>query len=357
MIEKKRQLNKPNYALDIILVLIIGFILIMITLWLRDYIKGRMIDFDTIEQGSIGITLQGELLVMRHETLLTAPAAGAFVSAINEGERVNQGTIIGQSNDINLIADRGGIVSFALDGWEHILQPDLLDEIDLDQAFSQLAATYMPPTILEDDLDSQDAADSEAAINEDDMADIHASDSHIGQVGAPNSAYTDSLALNQAEGRPVARLIDNLMGYTLIVKLHDPHNLLDEESRLDFTLDNGHHFYLSFDERRENDLGDSYFIFSISNQEDMLLNLRYAKAEIIARDIEGFVVPSQAVTINEQGVIGIYLRQKNRIEFWPVDELAAQDGYSVIEGIDNELEAGLNVVINPDPSMEGQEVF
>ncbi len=356
MIEKKRQLNKPNYMLDIVLVLIIGFVLIMITLWVQDYIKSRMIDFDTIEQGSIGITLQGELLVMRHETLLNAPSAGAFVSAINEGERVNQGTVIGQSGDINLIADRGGIISFALDGWEQILQPDLLDQINLDQAFNQLAASYTPPIPAEAEPDSETAADDANAI---DNAANQANDDSIANLNAPDPAliYGDNMPPNQAEGRPVARLIDNLMGYTLILKLNDPHNLLDEESRLDFTLDNGQHFYLSFDERRENDLGDSYFIFSISNQEDMLLNLRYAQAEIIARDIEGFIVPSEAVTINEQGIIGIYLRQKNRIEFWPVDELAAQDGYSVIKGIDNELEAGLNVVINPDPSMEGQEVF
>jgi hypothetical protein len=155
--------------------------------------------------------------------------------------------------------------------------------------------------------------------------------------------------------RPIARVVDNLLDYTVLLKLQDPRKLLAEESRITFKLPEGQVISSAYQESWQTVTGEiyCYYIFNkISFQENILFNLRYSEAEIIVREVSGIMVPSSAITIDKDGQTGIFIRKKRKLVFAEIEELANKDSVSIVNGLDETAV----VVTNPARAKDGQRI-
>ena len=280
---------------------------------LRDYMRGRLLNYANVEEGSIILTLPAELLVLRHEYVVSASAAGPFMPQVEEGARVKEGSLIGYCGSEPVYAQKGGAVSYLIDGWEGRLQISSLHELDWQQVFSQ--------------LEEEQGREQEQDTTEDEKT--------------------------RLEQSPVARVVDNLLDYTVLLKLQDPRELLAEVSRITFRLQEGHTISAAYQEIWQTPQGDVYYIFNkISSKEDILFSLRYSEAEVIAREVEGLIVPSSAITLDDEGRVGVFIRKKRKLVFTEIEELASKDDFSVVSGLDKTAV----VVTNPSRARDGQRI-
>ncbi|MCL2495851.1 MAG: hypothetical protein FWF04_00355 [Clostridiales bacterium] len=282
-------------------------------LTLRDYVRSRMLNFSYAHEGSISITLPGEVLVLRNEYILEAPASGEFIPVAEEGERVKEGGLIGYCGDVALTARKGGAVSYELDGWEQKLQIAAIYDLDWRQIFQSLRE------------EAVQAAQAPAKAEE----------------------------MHTSAGRPVTRLVDNLLEYKVVLLLQDPRELLAEEKKITFSLPEGKLFTNAYSERWQTVNGDIYYIFTFSSREDVFFSLRYSKAEIIVREVYGIIIPSAAVIVDEEGRTGVFIQKKRKLAFTEITELSSKDGFSVVDG----LGSTAVVVSNPAKATDGQRIY
>jgi putative membrane fusion protein len=293
------------------IIILAGLLLLGFTA-LRDYLRGRMLSYANVEQGFITLTLPAELLVLRNEYVLTAPAAGLFEPQVEEGARVKEGSLLGYCGGKPVLALKGGAVSYQVDGWEEKLRLATLHDLDWQQVFGQLREEQAP--------------------------------------GAATAAGDEEA---QAARRPLARVVDNLLDYAALLMLQDPRGLLAEESSITFKLPDGYTISAAHQERWQTVTGDVFYIFNkISSKEDILFNLRYSEVEIIAREVGGLTIPSSAITLDNEGKVGVFIRKKRKLVFTEIEELASKDDISVVNGLDETAV----VVTNPSRATDGQRI-
>ena len=309
----KRKLKRRNRWADVLAAIILGGALILGIVALSGYMRGKLLNYADAQTGSITLTLPAEFLVLRHEYVLTAPSNEPFLAQVEEGARVKEGSLIGYYGGKPLYAPKGGAVSYILDGWESTLQIEALHDLDWLQVFTQLK-------------EEQDDNSAEEVGREEEIPPIQA---------------------------PVARVVDNLLDYTLLLKLQDPRQLLAEESRLTFRLPDDHIIAADYQERWQTVTGDVYYVFdNISFKEEILFNLRYSETEIIAREVSGVIIPSSAITLDKMGQTGVFIRKKRKLVFTVIEELATKDDISVVSGLDETAV----VVTNPQRAKDGQRI-
>lgn len=313
--QNRRKFQRKNRWADVLAAIILLAVLVISIFTVRDYVKSRMLNFYSAHEGSIAVTLPGEILALRHEYLLTAPASGDFVPVAKEGERVKEGAVIGYCGGMDVTALKGGAVSYLLDGWEQKLTINSINDMDWPQAFSLLKEEYNAVA---------------AAMSADELPE-----------------------LNSAANRPVARLVDNLLDYKVILKLSDPRELLAEAKTITFSLPEGKTFANAFSERWQTPEGDIYYIFNISSKEDVFFSLRYSEAEVIAKELHGIIIPSSAVTLDVEGRVGVFIQKKRKLVFVEITELTSKEGFSVVSG----LERTAVVVTNPAKATDGQKIY
>ena len=307
---KTRKLHRRNRWADVLAALILLGALALSAIALRDYVRGKMLNFSYAHEGSIAITLPGEILVLRNEYILEAPVSGKFTPVAEEGERIKEGGLIGYCGGVMLTALKGGAVSYELDGWEQKLHIAAIYDMDWRQIFLSLR---------------EEAAQSEAEAEEN----------------------------NMFAGRPVARVVDNLLDYKVVLLLRDPRELLAEAKKITFSLPEGKTFNNAYNECWQTVNGDIYYIFTFSSREDVFFSLRYSMAEVIAKEVQGIIIPSAAVTVDETGRSGVFLQKKRKLAFTEVTELSSKDGYSVVDGLDRTAV----VVTNPAKATDGQRIY
>jgi hypothetical protein len=308
----RRKLRRRNRWADVLAAIILCCALVLSVIALRDYMRSKLLNYTTVEDGSITLTLPAELMVLRHEYVLAAPVAGPFLAHVEEGARVREGSLIGYCGSEPVYAQKGGAVSYILDGWEGKLQINSLHQLNWLQVFAQLKEELSKP--------AKPVDEEEPAL------------------------------------RPVARVVDNLLDYTALLMLEDPREILAEESRITFKLPEGHTISADYQERWQDETvagKTCYYIFNkISSREDILFSLRYSEVEIIAREVSGVIVPSTAITMDEDGRAGVFIRKKRKLVFTEIEELAVKDDISVVSGLDGTAV----VVTNPSRARDGQRI-
>jgi hypothetical protein len=310
---EKRKLKRRNRWADVLAAIILCGALALGLSALRDYMRGQLLSYTNAEEGTITLALPAELLVLRHEYVLHASATGIFTPQVEEGARIKEGTLIGYCGGEPIYAIKGGAVSYLLDGWESKLQIASLHELDWQQVFSEIK-------------EEQKQEPGQALAVEEET---------------------------QTGQRTVARVVDNLLDYTVLLKLQDPHELLTELNRITFCLTEDHTITSTFQERWQTPEGDVYYIFNkISFKEDILFSLRYSEAEIIAREVSGVIVPCSAISLDKEGRVGVFIRKKRKLVFIEIEELASKDDISVVSGLDKTAV----VVTNPNRARDGQRI-
>ena len=62
-----------------------------------------------------------------------------------------------------------------------------------------------------------------------------------------------------------------------------------------------------------------YIIVRIGVEEPLLNELRYGQVEVIGQTVSGVEIPKSAVTTNEEGQTGVYVKDKKKLAFCEVE--------------------------------------
>jgi len=255
------------------------------------------------------------LILIGSENVITADIAGIFMPAVEEGQRVRKGEVIGGliSSAISavdqgrpLLAQSTGLVCFHIDGNEGLMTRDNWEQLDLAQ------------------LPQKDP----------------------GQT-VPLGNWVDA-------GRPLAKILDNLsnpmlglefgkktiadtpgleaveVGQTLRVKL------LDKEPQTVKVVS------------IQQDAEKIRMAVQLDGFREDLIHLRRTPATLIVNQWKGFIVPREALVMRE-GVPGLYLLRKGWTRWKSVELVGETETQIVVKG----LEEGDIVVTNPGLVKEG----
>jgi len=319
--QSKYRKKRKKKTGDIIALLLIIVVLFFAGIAIKDYILAKIISFETARVDVINEYTPAKAYVFRHEYQVLAPAAGEFVASLSEGERVKVDTIIGYikgtgTSKSAVYASEAGIVSYFMDGMEEAMSADNLSRTDL----NIIAGLF--PLSNEDDKDN----------------------------------FPD-----QSKGRPVARIVDNLLDYNVLLvvdskTLTDKKVELPQNGKIKFILNNvtasfkDKTFSAGIEQTGAISAG-TYLLADISSEESYFLNNRYFDVSLITKSYSGIVVPSSAI-IEKEGKQGVYIRSKNILKFQEVEVTGIIGKEAVVKGVD----AGTDVVKNASVAKEGRRV-
>lgn len=308
--------KKRNKTVDIIAALILIAVIVMICASLKGYIQYKLLDFAAVSQETLDNDFTAEIVVMRSEYVVTAPATGSFVDEAEEGERIKEGSSIGyieKSSDsltpkkVAVTAPISGIVSYELDGWEQIITPEQAENVDWQSALEQLR---------------------------------------------DGVAKKEDEETNNSKGRNIAKIIDNLVNYLVLLKTDGKEEKFAVGDYVTITLPNSTTLAGSVtiaDSRKDG----NYYYLSVSSAESSLLNLRYAEVTVLTDRVSGNSIPSSAIYESDSGKKGVYCIQKRQLAFKEVTVKADNGDIAIVEG----LSATDVVVTNPRRAHAGQRTY
>lgn len=317
--------SKRSRAADLLAAVILLCLLIAAFSAAAKYIRYLRLDFSEAATTTKTAALNADMLVIRNESIIVAPRAGAFEPAVAAGARVGVGALIGymtgeQSGSAQpyrepVYTPVGGVVYFAIDGWEEKLSIAALEQTD----WSQALAVWESDTVTA-------AADTEAELE------------------------------SRASGRPVAKVVDNLVDfYALFYTTAPPDDFIFDE-RVSFRYMDGETertLRARVTDSGELTDGRSFLLASISSDEELLLETRALSGDLLGESYSGLLVAASSIVIDEQGQAGVYRVRGKALEYTEVEIIKTFDDTVLINGV----QAGDRVVSNPERAQAGQRVY
>ncbi|MDO4582161.1 MAG: HlyD family efflux transporter periplasmic adaptor subunit [Bacillota bacterium] len=309
---KKKRRRRNTLTIVLLLAIFVAAIVLF-----GSFFRFKQLKFAQPEVGSYDVTFDGEAVVARNEYVIDVSAGGEFTPLFAEGERVKEGALIGRSStengqQINYYAPIGGLISYQADGYEQLLTPSSLGE-----SVNWIA--------LLEQLRRQPQADGEAAN------------------GAQQAA-------------PTAKVIDNLLDFTVFVCSMQPLSAYQESGKLTFLLKSdtsGGYITGYVDSGGSLSDGSNYLLLSVSAQEMSLYGQRYQRIDVIGDTVYGALIPATALVYEQDGSCGVFCQYKQTIVYTEVEVLAERDGSVVVTNIDaNDL-----IVTNPERARDGQKIY
>lgn len=319
----------------VILCVAVLIILIMLISAAVRYFSYLGLHLTPVEQARIELTIPSKVVVIRAETVVSAPTAGEFVPAASDGEKVHSGTLLGniitETGSKSVTADRSGLVYYQLDGWEDVLLADELLAIDWTAVFDRM---------YEDE-----------------------------QAVQPLTAEPDNIGSD----RPVARIVDNLEPVYLCVYVEEDVRsyLHDDKLYLRFPQIEGDTAViraalvldgeLEAAVQQNDDLPLSdiipeqthYLTARVLNGNSYFDTFRYVDATVIGETISGISVPVSALTNNEEDGAGVYVSKRKTLEFREVTVIYQNDEIAIVDG----LSATDIVAADPRHARAGQKIY
>jgi len=149
------RLAKPWKKRKSIILLLIAVILSW-AIWtnVKEAVLSRMVPAVVVSEGTLRRQVPVEILIIREEKVVTAPAAGIWSPSARDGERVKAGGVLasispvpgitsGVSGPVPVIAPVAGIVRYTVDGKEEVLSPKTILTYDWN-AIKEIGASYSP---------------------------------------------------------------------------------------------------------------------------------------------------------------------------------------------------------------------
>lgn len=239
------------------------------------------------EVGSLNEKVQVKGLFIYDETVVTAPAAGTFYGGFADGDGVAVGEVCGELHRLNdlfsepvqmMTSPVSGILSYAVDGWENILSPSSLGQLDLPALFDGYEMPESDPSSF---VYSGDACFKVM----DNKKDLHL----LLDLGMM-TPEKETMHLNFGE--------EELTGKVVSLRRY----------------------------------GQRCFALVQVAPIEEVYRSRYAEFEWILAEREGVVVNSSALT-KRFGEVGVYCSKKGKLSFSPVTVICSDDGFSLVEGI------------------------
>jgi len=252
----------------------------------------------------LSATYEGQAIIMRNETVVTAPVSGSVAWLAREGDRVHIGAPVARISEsvspekeqgaVELKSPAAGIVSCYLDGWEGILTPANCQRMDLFALFN--AVRSKPPEAPPQDVES---------------------------------------------GSPLFKIVDNLVDPCFVVKLdRQPVDLASGNSvDLEWGSGNtGKGTVIGLQSRS----GIYIAEVMVSQADGDVYSERILDVKVIDKKCEGIVVPANALVTNG-GEQGVYTRTPLGYRFVNVKVIETLGDKVALQGID----LGEAVVTNP----------
>jgi putative membrane fusion protein len=248
------------------------------------------------QYGTIEEILQGQGLVLRHETVFAAPATGFFENMVNDGKKVRINGLVGyyisKGEKTTLKASSSGLFTRQIDGLEGVLQ-----NVDVSAAGPEIFSYRIQ--------------------------------------------YHDPEAEFKA-GQGVYKIIDNLEPTRLLLQFPQQQVTIDKNQLVSLTVDGTRLGECNIVDYK-NDFQKLVVMVETADFREELLNKRQVSAELTLKSPSGYLIPEKSV-INHGQEKGIYCVDGEEVTFRTVQVLAIKDGTAVVEG----LQPNDMVIVKPD---------
>lgn len=280
------------------------------------------VDVIPVQHKIVEDVLNAEFLVLRDESLISAPASGRLELNYSEGERVGKNAIVGyiikttgtslqKEEKIPIRAQQTGILSFHIDGFENLCRPETWAQVD---------------TKLFADLEKK--LTEKAAINGENNSIVNKGDNLF--------KITDNLSPCYLYWKAAGIYPDEWKKDVLLsIKLHEFNSDKIAGRITEFTKD---------DEAAN-------ILIKISGRKGME-KYRRIRGEIVVEKNRGTVV-AKSVLVLRQGVPGVYLVKKGRAAWQKVKIIEYLEDSILIEG----LRLGQQLITTPRLVEEGQRIL
>lgn len=237
-------------------------------------------------------------VVVRDEVLVSSPAAGRFVPAVVEGQRVRRGEQLGllltDADQTIVRAPRPGIARFHWDGREMEMTAPVLWELTPEQWRTMSVQAGRTPEYAEPGTTLMRLVDSHGV-----------------------RLYADvPRKLNLQSGQKVTLNIPDATDETLQATVVDSREIGQDER--------------------------VSVLFGVDRYLPLLDAVRHIDVRLVAGRYEGVIIPADAVVWTDEGA-GVFVRSDGQIAFVPV-RLSTRIGDKAVV---TDLEPGADVVINP----------
>ena len=269
------------------------------------------VKWGTVEQG---VKVQG--VIIRDEMVYISPAGGTLRLVASEKERVRTDTVIAQvtpggtkekafsNTQVDLVAERAGVVSFILDGLERTLTPSSW----VDYSAKRVSQLVSKPVNVKSGMHIDTG---QALFRIIDNYRIYVL-AFLGPDIAP------SISQSLVEGRRCNLRFDSLESHTYSARV---------VSRTNLTQDNS---------------SASALLLELSDFPHELYYLRHVGTKIITNTQKGQVIPKHALVKTKNGYL-VYTPTNLGVDSKPVRVVATDDTQAICEG----LKEGQRVVVNP----------
>ena len=288
------------------ILIVAAALLVLVWLGRQAYVfcVSEAIRTESAEWSDLSATYEGRVIIMRSETVVTAPVSGSVAWLVTEGARVHIGAPVARISGavspekeqapVELKSPAAGIVSCHPDGWEGILTPANYQRMDMFTLFNSVRPK--PPE------------------------------------APPQEAQG---------GSPIFKIVDNLVDPYFVVKLDGQPDDLAIGRSVDLAwgvggLGKGRVIGL------QSRSGTYIAIIDVSQATGDAFSARTLDVKLIDKKCEGIVVPVQALVSNgsEQGV---YTKTPLGIKFVRVEVIGTLGDRVALQGI----QPGVDVVTNP----------
>lgn len=310
--------NPRPFFKNLILLAVALYVIFLIVSFAQSHLLSRLAKVQQIQEGVIQNTISVSGTLVRNEEVINSPRSGKLKVILNEGERVRVGQVFAQviapsldnaagETTYNITAPKAGMISYHLDGLEKIYSPGAIKELDLEKVKT---------------LESK---------------------SQVIENG-----------VSVEEGKPVAKILNNLEPLTIICDLGDHGKTFEKSDKTLYNVyfgDKTKEIYKA-EVTEKNFRGQQNLVlldlFLYSNE---LVADRKINFNIITDRYEGYYIPKDALVIKE-GQKGIFTVYKERVRWKQVEVEGEAGGNVLISGVTPDL----RVIVNPQLVKEGYSV-
>jgi len=305
-----KKLKSPvDVAAAAILLIIAVFLLCFLFRYARTFLLGLAY----VEKYDHSTVHQYEMIVLREEYLVHALEPGEFSAIAEEGQRVKENDLIGNTPALQVKAPHSGLVYYDTDGWEDILAPDAVDDTDWVKVLALL---------------TEDKA----------------------QVD-PSSEEMELVA-----GRSIARVVDNLTDVSVFLKAPWISDEIEIGSSIRFYTDEICETAYTARVTEYGTLkdGSCYVVARVPEADEWFYSVRYAPVYVTGEQLTGMSVPVNAVVFDEETQLpAVYRAEGLVMSYTPISILCQLDDVLLVDGLD---ETDL-IATRPWFAADGQRIY
>lgn len=270
----------------------------------------------TAKQGEIEQGVRASGVIIRDEMVYISPVSGVLRLVASEKDRTRTDTVIAQvelaktqgrrqgNMKIDLVAERPGVVSFALDGLERTLTPSSWVDFDAKKVSKLVSEPVSQRSGMEVDI-------GQPLFRVVDNYRIYV-------LLFPEPGIMPSVSESLTEGRRCSLRFDSVAGSRYSAKIASRVNATEDDSRPDALL------------------------LELTDFPGELYYLRHVQAKLITKTQRGLIIPKQALVKSENGYL-VYIPANLGVDSKLVEVVASDESQVMCEG----LREGQRVVVNP----------